>query len=298
MDIIMIIVRLIGGLGNQLFQYAIGRRIALKNKMPLKLDITWCRNNPERPYNLNHFSIIENFATEMEIDQFKKNHENFPNRIFQVIKELSSPYYLRSYVREKTLDFDPNIFKINKSAYLDGHWQSEKYFIDIEDQLRKDFLIKTSQDEVNRVISENIKSTNSVSIHIRRGDYISNKITNQYHGTCSREYFNKAIDKITSNVDNPHFFVFSDDPQWAMDNLNSECPINFITNNNAQKNYEDLRLMTYCKHFIIANSSFSWWGAWLSSNADKIVIAPSKWFDNQIYNDKDRLPEKWIRLSY
>ena len=292
----MIIVRLMGGLGNQLFQYATGRRVALKNNMPLKLDLSWFRDQPDRPYCLNNFAIIEDIATPREIAQLKRDNRGLIHRIFTTCRECGTPYYLRSYIREKSLDFDSHILQISESAYLDGYWQSEKYFNDIKYIIRDEFTVISSPDTTNKNCARMIQSSDAVAIHIRRGDYISNKSATEFHGICSLDYYYKAIDEILSKVKNPHFFVFSDDPEWTQENLKINALTTYVVHNSSDKNYEDLRLMSLCNHFIIANSSFSWWGAWLSKNESKIVIAPSKWFQEIKYNDSDRLPEEWKRI--
>lgn len=292
----MIIVRLMGGLGNQLFQYATGRRVALKNNMPLRLDLSWFRDQPDRPYCLNHFAIIEDIATPREIAQLKRDNSGLIHRIFTTCREYGTPYYLRSDVREKSLNFDPNIRQISRSAYLDGYWQSEKYFKNIENIIRREFSVINLPDTLNTNYAEMIQSLNAIAIHVRRGDYISNQKTNQFHGICSLDYYYRAINQIISKVENPHFFVFSDDPEWVLENLKIDAQITYVNHNSVDKNYEDLRLMSLCNHFIIANSSFSWWGAWLSENQSKIVISPSRWFKEKKYNDVYSLPEGWKRI--
>jgi hypothetical protein len=137
-----------------------------------------------------------------------------------------------------------------------------------------------------------------VSVHIRRGDYVTNSHTNAVHGTCSLEYYENAINYISEKVKAPHFFVFSDDYKWALENFkNRSYPVTCISNN-ADKNYEDLTLMYNCKHHIIANSSFSWWGAWLNPNEDKIVIGPKQWFKSkkQSTDTKDVMPKEWVKM--
>ena len=133
-------------------------------------------------------------------------------------------------------------------------------------------------------------------MHIRRGDYVSNPTTNKLHGTCSLEYYHNAVDIIAAKVSNPHFFIFSDDHEWARNNFKIDYPLTFVAHNNAGKNYEDMRLMSLCKHHIIANSSFSWWGAWLGSNPKKIVCAPRGWFKDKSLNTNDIIPSDWSRI--
>ena len=138
-----------------------------------------------------------------------------------------------------------------------------------------------------------ISQTNSVSLHIRRGDYVSNQKTNQTHGTCDLDYYQRCITEIEKEVENPYFFVFSDEIEWVKENLKINHPAEYVDQNTGDKSYEDMRLMSQCKHNVIANSSFSWWGAWLNSYPDKIVFAPKRWFASDKHNTKDLIPEGW-----
>lgn len=291
----MIIVKLIGGLGNQMFQYAAGRRLAEKNRAELKLDIGAFKNYELRKYGLDVFNIREQFATEREIEVLTVTKQGITekalNRLFN--RQARRP---ASFIAQKHFHFDPVILKLEDPVYLDGHWQSEKYFLDIEDIIRKEFTITVGQDAVNKKTSESITGSESVSIHVRRGDYVSNEATKQYHGICSIEYYHKAINMITGKIKEPHLFVFSDEPDWVKRYLKSNCPVTYIDFNGRDKAYEDLRLMSLCKHHIIANSSFSWWGAWLCQYPDKTVYAPAKWFNGDSINTKDLLPDGWLRI--
>jgi len=160
--------------------------------------------------------------------------------------------------------------------------------------IRNDFTLKNKPDKLNNEISKIMQDTNSVSIHIRRGDYIANPITFQYHGLCSMEYYKKAIQYINENINRPIFFFFSDEIDWVKDNLKIPKDCYFIDHNKMENDYLDLWLMSQCKHNIIANSSFSWWGAWLNTNKEKIVIAPKKWFNNAAIDTTDLIPEEWL----
>ena len=135
-----------------------------------------------------------------------------------------------------------------------------------------------------------------MSLHVRRTDYVQNALTNKIHGVCDQDYYASCVRYIGDQVSNPHFFIFSDEPQWAKDNLMFDFPMTVVDCNDASRNYEDLRLMSTCKHNIIANSSFSWWGAWLNSNPNKIICAPKQWFTDSTRNTKDLIPSNWIRL--
>jgi len=287
----MIITKLIGGLGNQMFQYAVGRRAAYINNTSLKLDIAGYENQADitpRKYSLDIFNIKEEFVNTNEIRKLKKTASLF-SRFMLGNKQ--------SYVKEKHFQFDQNILKIKNNTYLEGYWQSEKYFKDIEIIIRKEFSFKEEvQDKLNKKNISQIVNSNSISIHIRHGDYIFDKGTHERHGVCKLEYYKRAIELIIKKVKNPHFFVFSDDHKWMKQNLILKYPYNYIVNNFGNKDYEDMRLMGLCKHNIIANSSFSWWGAWLNQNKNNIVIAPNKWFKDKSTNTKDLLPQSWIKI--
>jgi len=177
----------------------------------------------------------------------------------------------------------------------DGFWQNAKYFKNIEKEIREEFTLRKPLDEKFANISRQIENIPSVSIHIRRGDYVNDPKTKAVHNVCDLDYYNKAIDIIKTNVNNPTFFVFSDDIDWVSKNLEINSPT-FWVSNLKSKDYEELILMSKCKHNIIANSSFSWWGAWLNQNPDKIVIAPKQWLINKTADELDILPPRWIKI--
>lgn len=281
----MIITKLLGGLGNQMFQYAAGRSLAVKHNAEFKLDISEFETYKVQDYAINNLNIIENISTTKEIKEFK--HKKFLNLI--QIKN-------KKYIKEKGFTFDSDILYLSDNVYLEGYWQSAKYFQSIENIIRQDFKFKTQPQDKNLEFSKIITNTNSISLHIRRGDYITNPVANSVHGLCSLDYYEKSIDYISQKVENPQFFIFSDDAQWAKENLNIPFLSTIIDWNKNENSYEDMRLMSLCKHNIIANSSFSWWGAWLNQNSDKIVIAPEKWFNTSSIDAKDLVPENWIKL--
>lgn len=289
----MIIAKLIGGLGNQMFQYAIGRHLAHINCTELKLDISGFNDYKLHAYGLSHFNIVENFATEKEVTKFQK-YKRKPGRKWFLYNRLVANE--TKYVQEKQFHFDPRILETRKEAYLDGYWQTEKYFKDIKDIIRQDFILKLPLGDKSKKIAENIRSCEAVAIHIRRGDYVTNQQTNEYHGTCGIDYYRKAIEILAEKVSDPHIFIFSDDHEWVKNNVTLKYPATYVSHNKADKNYEDLKLISLCKHQIIANSSFSWWGAWLNPNKEKIVIAPTKWFQAPKMDTRDIIPDSWIKL--
>jgi len=286
----MIIVKLIGGLGNQMFQYALGRQLAEKHHGELLLDISAFENHYKlHRYSLNHFNIDEKIVSQADLDKFK------PSGLNKITDKLFGKTDKYQTIKELHFHFDPKILDLPDDIYLDGYWQSERYFKSIETIIRKNFTLKQGNTELDQNSLGSIGGTESVSLHIRRADYVTNQKTLNVHGVCSPEYYYSAIEQIQAGRQNLRLFVFSDDIKWAKTNLKFDLPATYI-DHGPEKNYEDLILMSRCKHNIIANSSFSWWAAWLNQNPDKIVIAPKNWFLDETRNTKDLLPEKWIKL--
>ncbi len=225
---------------------------------------------------------------------FTKQYQFF--EIFYKYMRLRS-VLLSFYYRERTFAFDTTVFSKNNS-YFDGFWQTEKYFIEIADELRKEITLISPLSIYSQGIKDEIQKVNAVSMHVRRGDLISDPNMASIHGSCSIEYYKKAIIEITNRVSMPHFFIFSDDYEWAVENFKFlKYPYTCI-NNSADKNYEDLILMSLCKHHIIPNSSFGWWGAWLNPSKDKVVVAPKQWFANAPKNNtRDLLPSNYVIIK-
>lgn len=279
----MIITKLIGGLGNQMFQYAAGRQIAVTNNTQLKLDITGYDHQVGitlREYRLGVFNIQAPPAGKSELWRYR----------------LTMAILRHHKIQQKDIHNIRQFLALPDHSYLEGYWGSEKYFKDIEAIIRQDFTFKSRPDEENKKLIEKIKNSKSISIHVRRGDYVLDKKTNQFHGVCSLKYYQQAVKLITQKVSQPHFFIFSDDPQWAEKHLKLQQPMQVVKHNYKKDHHEDMRLMTYCRHHIIANSSFSWWGAWLNKNKNKIVITPKKWFREPSINTKDLIPQSWIKI--
>jgi len=292
----MIIIQLIGGIGNQMFQYAMGRSIALRNNTNLKLDISLFKQYQLRSYRLECFNIIEEFATHEEIKHLKPGHDQLLFFCLSKVQQKFIPWHNRDIIFERTMSFNPAVLKITDDAYIEGYWQSEKYFKHISHTIHNDFKFKREPDRINKDFLSIINETNSVSLHIRRGDYISNKKTREILGFLGIDYYIRALNLIIKKVNKPNFFIFSDDIPWARENIKADFPFHFIEHNGADKEYEDLRLMSNCKHHIIANSSFSWWGAWLGSNPKKIIISPKKWFNQLKMDIHDLIPDSWIQI--
>ena len=301
---------MLGGLGNQLFIYAAARRLALRNSVGLKLDITsgYREDFYKRNYCLNHFNIKAEIASKFE------SYDGFFGKGRQKFVALFSarlPFGKRKYIKHQFPHFDERLLnlRVNGKIYLDGLWQSEHYFKDEESVIHDDLKITTRPDPQNEDIAQKISAGNAVSLHTRRLRGVGNVKGGKPKDSVASlgfDYYQSAIKKIVSKVPKPHFFCFSDYPDWLRENLSIDYPVTFITHNKGDeknpdaKNYEDLRLMSLCKHHIIANSTFSWWGAWLNPRKDKIVIAPRQGLGGlKNYSERaveDSLPAAWIKI--
>ena len=286
-----------GGLGNQLFQYATGRALSNRLNVPLKFDTTFLldrsprENFTYRDFGLCHFNILGKAASEKEINRY--TNKNVINRLFN--RALGRN--IAVYFYEKSINFNQEFKELPAHTYLEGYWQTEKYFNDIRTLLLEELSFKNAPNGENAKLLESIAQEESVSIHIRRGDFISNVAVNEFHGACNVGYYERAIEMISKYTINPILYFFSDDIDWAKSNFENKHPNSiFISNNANEYSFEDLRLMSICKHNIIANSSFSWWGAWLNNNPAKIVIAPSQWFSKPGIDFSDIVPTNWMKI--
>lgn len=289
----MIIVELTGGLGNQLFQYAFGRTLALRNKCELKLDISSFENYEWHDYSLNPFNINQEIAT-------KKERENLLGINLPIYERIKRKLFKGQpiLITENSLLFDSKYLEVKEPAYLRGYWQSEKYFTDFKNEILNDLIIQVKPTSENQKILDQIISCNSISLHIRRGNFVNDESVNKRHGTTSLSYYQEAINVINSKVSNPVYFIFSDDILWVKTNFNITEKVLFVDINDAKNDFQDLRLISSCKHHILANSTFSWWGAWLNTSPEKIVITPKLWFIEEAYNLQtlDLLPPQWMRI--
>jgi hypothetical protein len=297
----LVVTRLMGGLGNQMFQYAAGRALALRCAVDLKLDVTgFATKGPHtrRTYELGSFAIKASLAGEADLARFGRSanlRSAWRERLMRSLRVDVGRSGSQIY-REPHFRFDPAVAKLRAPIYLDGYWQTEKYFLHIADQLRREFALQTPLVGTNATLAAQISATNAVSLHVRRGDYVSDPTTNRYHGVCSLDYYQRAVEFIKGRTEAPHVFIFSDDPEWSRTYLRFSAPTTFVDVNSPDNGVADLRLMSGCRHHILANSSFSWWGAWLNPSTAKIVIAPSRWFADAAHDTQDLIPPAWVRL--
>lgn len=285
----MVIVKLYGGLGNQLFQYSAARNLSLRLKTEIKLDLSWYETEELRKYGLGSFNIVESFAAPEEVSQLTERR-GLLRKVFN-----KPPVLTPNYIREKKYHFDPSILNLSGNVYLDGYWQSEKYFCNSAGTLKKELRVKAPLTGRNKELAGQIKTCESVSLHIRRGDFVSNSKASHVHGVCDPEYYIKSCKYIAQRTKPPHFYLFTDSPEWVAKNLELPYPFTLVDHNGPDLACEDLRLMSFCRHNITANSSFSWWGAWLNDNPGKIVMIPQVWFLNEKLDTKDLIPEGWIK---
>ncbi|RAM61656.1 hypothetical protein RB25_21875 [Herbaspirillum rubrisubalbicans] len=285
----MIVSRLIGGLGNQMFQYAAGRALALRRGVPFAIDSRAFSEYKTHAFGMQCFSAELNEAPARLLP-----NPPAEGRLQRLLRRFM-PTPLKVYT-EKSFTFDADVLSLPDGTYLDGYWQTEKYFADFADTIRGDFTVRHAPSAGNKAWLERIAGTHSVSLHIRRGDYVSNAAAAAVHGTCDLGYYERAVAYLReiTGVD-PELFVFSDDLDWVAANLRLPYPMHLIRDNDAATNYEDLRLMTACRHHIVANSSFSWWGAWLDGRTDSITVAPARWFVADTPDARDLVPLRWVR---
>lgn len=291
----MIIVRLMGGLGNQMFQYAFGRSVANRNNTELKLDVSFFdKTKPQkghvvRNFDLDIFNIKENFASPREISRLSRRFKNgLLNKIANKI--LGQP---RTFITQPHFHFSPDVYYSPDNVYLSGYWQTEKYFKNIESLIRSEFTFKEDMSDKAKELLAQIRNSNSVCVNVRRGDFL----TNDNLGFQDVDYFEKAEKIISERVSNPIYFVFSDEIEWCENHLKFLTPAVFVSHTFAGRKFQDyLRLMSGCKHFIIPNSSFAWWAVWFNQEKERIVIAPAIWFKDSSLDTKDLIPLDWIRV--
>lgn len=284
----MIIIKFRGGLGNQLFQYALYKNMEKKGK-EVYGDLNFYRLEVDRHRNfqLPFLGLSVSEAAPADVDRLYGKETN----IFDLI---SRKYGLKkSYFREKPYRIEKEIFSY-ENIYLDGYWQSELYFREISDQIKRDIKWEFYPENLKRIqeYETEICESESVSIHVRRGDYLNN--TRMYGNICTLQYYRMAMEKIMGEKENIRFFVFSDDIAWAKENL-SEKNVVFVEGGSEDDGYQDMYLMSLCKSNIIANSSFSWWAAYLNNNPQKTVITPEKWING--IDVEGIWCKDWIRIA-
>jgi len=284
-----IYLRLMGGLGNQLFQYAAGRSLADRLGVELVLDDRYVvRKSQHTGIALDAFNVRARLMNNSEQQCFSERKIRLARWFKKLIRPLGKVFWETQY------NYDPSIDATPVGQLLIGFWQSEEYMYDLH-QLRLDLELKAPLSLAAQKVSEVIDTVESVALHVRRGDYLKDQKTIARHGVCSQSYYQSAIDLVLAEKPMAKFLVFSDDPQWVKVHLQLPPQCTYVSKASITAQ-EDLVLISRCKHQIIANSTFSWWGAWLNNSCDKIVVCPTPWFDDSRIATQDLLPANWHQL--
>jgi hypothetical protein len=292
----MIIVRLQGGLGNQMFQYAMGRSVAIRNNAELKVDLTDLLDRgpdaarfPFREFDLDIFDLKVGIATPNEVKELTRRFDN--GLLETAARRILGPK--KNIVNEPHYNYSEAATRSPDGVYLKGYWQSPKYFAAIEPVLRREFTFKEEMTPKAQELHPEIRRANSVCLSVRRGDYLNHDLLPCY----GVDYFQRADEVLRQKLSDYSYYVFSDDIEWCKANLKFEVPTTFVSEEYSGRKYQDkLRLMSACRHFVIPNSSYVWWAVWFNTDADKMVIAPKAWFTDPSVDTSDLIPETWIRI--
>ena len=290
----MITTRLTGGLGNQMFQFAAGMALAERHHTDLTLDLSHYWPSTQKEYRKRGW-ISADRRFELDIFQHRAHilGRDEPRLLSRIKTRLKSPSKI---LKESGFAYNPDFDNAPDGTTLDGLWTSERYFHQISSIILNEFKFVRKSNKQNQQLLEQISKSTSVALHVRRGDYATSQNTTAYHGLTTIQYYKTAVEEMLKKFPSAHFFVFSDDPDWSRKHLDFLSLVTYISNNNGVSSWEDLRLMSSCQHNIIANSTFSWWGAWLNSNPEKVVYAPKQWFAGAQLDTQDLIPKTWIRL--
>ena len=286
----MIVIEASGGLGNQMFQYALYKKLEILNK-EVVLDTSFFRSGQDlRKLEIDIFDLQYRQITDREAASIRGY--GYQDRVIDKIKHRFRPSKYKIY-NDQIERYQPEIFEMDK-VYLSGYWQSEKYFKDIREIILSEFNFPQKAKEKTAQSCAELSAENSVSIHIRRSDYLSEQNRRVYGNICTEQYYQNAINYIEQHVENPKYYIFSDDLEWVSNHFKGN-QYSIVDENRGKDSYVDMYLMSQCKHNIIANSSFSWWAAWLNTNSEKKVLAPKRWFQN---HDKENIVcDDWIRIE-
>lgn len=294
----MIVTSITSGLGNQMFQYAAGHALARRLGVQLGLDVSFYKTNRYRPLELCRFTLsgrLLSTATQLQLEVDLRKGSRHPLR--RAARQVTRCLPLRHFtccsdVGQAIAD---SYWQAGDFTALCGYWQNEAYFKDAADELRREFTFRHSPSVDNQSLLNRIRALPAaVCVHVRRGDYLTGK---EVLSAAGVEYYVAALRHLGERVPEAHCFVFSDDPDWVRQHLPVAASSTFVTHNNGHNDPEDLRLMMACRHFVIANSTFSWWAPWLSTYEDSVVVAPAKWFSVSHPVESVIVPDRWIRLG-
>jgi hypothetical protein len=300
----MLIVKLKGGLGNQMFQYAFGRALSSRTGRTVKFDFSYFhdgQSKPFRTFGLDNFEcdVPEADAADVHAsvrfgarghrlaEEVGYRHPLASARLLRYRFEVQHPSWTTQFGVPQRWRFEPAVFDDEGPGFYNGYWQTERYFADVADRVRREFTVRHDLEGENRQVADEIEGSTAVSLHARRGDYV------REDNAVPADYYEAALERIGETVTNPHVFVFSDDTEWVERAVSIPHPTTYVTHNDSETDYEDIRLMRLCDHHVIANSTFSWWGAWLNESDDKRVVAPGYWYDGLSTTTLDVVPDRW-----
>lgn len=290
-----VVARIEGGLGNQLFQYAAARSLADRLGCDLELDLRGLEENRDWPYQLDLYRIRASVAGLRQLQGLPDWRSSRWGRIRSNLSQAAPTVFSFPVFWPRSFAFDRRFERISRPVYMVGYWQTERYFAWNRDRLLDDIQLIAPLAADTPLLDE-IRSTRSVALHIRRGDYVRNAAAARFHGLCDMAYYHAAISALQARFEDIRVFVFSDEPGWARANLLLNAPTRYVEANPASKGYVDLELMRHCRHHVIANSSFSWWGAWRCESSEQVVYAPRRWFADAATDTSDVIPARWIQL--
>lgn len=285
-----VIAGLSGGLGNQMFQYAIGRSLSQRIGAALWLDLSWFQGRGDRHFALAPFDIR---------GQQCLAWPRLPPLAQAQLSRISRRWFPRimgvPVWREPHFNFTPKFNEITGPVFLEGYWQSEQYFKGIRELLLREFALRQPLPSRCLEMLNRIRDCDAICVHVRRGDYVSNPVAQRVHGTLPLSYYQQGVLELKKDLTRPRCFIFSDDPEWVRSTMKVDCPATIVDINDGAAAHLDLILMSACDHFLLANSSLSWWGAWLNDSVEKRVIAPAQWFPVPNIDTRDLIPNTWIR---
>jgi hypothetical protein len=294
----MLTVRLKGGLGNQMFQYAFAKALSYASEQPFQLDLRFLNDRTPRKgfvfrnYDLDLFNVEPQIGKPLKYYPGQFYFEMAYDKIHRINK-MPSIFRSTSIYYEKSFQFDKEILNNKKYKYFDGYFQSYKYFDNIKSEILSDFTFREKIEQKGFEMLDKIKNKNSICLNVRRGDFVNGKVVAEIPSS----YHYRAVDFILDKIDDPNIFVFSDDINWCINNLKFQCPTTFVSHDYKGNRFRTyMELMINCKHFIIPNSTFAWWAAYLNTNLDKIVITPKNWFESKYIDTNDLVPDSWVIL--
>jgi hypothetical protein len=300
----MIVVRLMGGLGNQMFEYAAGLRLAARHRTELKLDLTFLLDRTPRPnfvfrdLDLDVFPIAIEAASDSEVRRFRSlAGDGRPS----LLRRAMNKFARETVYIERAPEFDAVVLDLPDNTYLEGYFQDERYFADVRDEVRRRFTLPPAGAAIGvatRALADRIRADDAICLNVRRGDYVTNPEAAKFHGVCSKSYYDRGVSELRRRGVTGKVYVFSDDVDWCRDAFPEADGFTVVGHEHDGERFElKLWLMSLCSHFVIPNSSYGWWAAWLSTTAGKLVVRPSRWFRDPGRAAVNVCPRDWIAVS-